>query len=531
MSARQFSPFPQEPEESRGPRTLAEVEALVQEAGAISKGEETTDEWREPDNLGEQLLAVPVFNPELLPESLRPMVEDIADRMQVPIDFPAIVSVCTIAGLCGRRALIQPKERDGSWLVVPNLWGAIVAQPGMMKSPVIASVTREARALETEWRAENAASMQQYGAALELAKLDRAVWMDNYKRAARKQQTIPERPASELIKPPEKRLIAVDATFESLHQLLAENPQGLFVLRDELSGWLASLERQGRESERAFYLESWNGDSGFTIDRIGRGSIHVEHCCVSLFGGIQPARLRSYLADALRDGPTNDGLIQRFQLLVWPDMKKDWSYQDRAPDADAMNATAAAYRRIAEMDDSQPLHLRFSNDAQGLFVDWLTGLEAHLRADDISPPMQAHLAKYRKLMPALALLFSLADGSLEAVELRHAEQAVAWCAYLKRHALRVYGSRATPEQLAAISLGTRLLNGWRQAEKSFSIRDVYQNDWSGLRTPSEVRAAVRVLEHAGWVKRKNLAAEPGRPTEIYSINPMLRGSDVGRSGS
>ena len=45
----------------------------------------------------------------------------------------------------------------------------------------------------------------------------------------------------------------------------------------------------------------WNGDTGHTIDRIGRGTIHVEACCMSMLGGIQPGRLRSYLVDALGD--------------------------------------------------------------------------------------------------------------------------------------------------------------------------------------------------------------------------------------
>jgi Protein of unknown function (DUF3987) len=54
-----------------------------------------------------------------------------------------------------------------------------------------------------------------------------------------------------------------------------------------------------------------------------RDSIHVEAYCVSLLGGIQPGRLRSNLIDALRDGPSHDGLIQRFQLLVWPRRSKE----------------------------------------------------------------------------------------------------------------------------------------------------------------------------------------------------------------
>jgi hypothetical protein len=73
------------------------------------------------------------------------------------------------------------------------------------------------------------------------------------------------------------------------------------------TGWWSTLDRAGREGERAFCLQAWNGDTGHTVDRIGRGTIHVEACCMSMLGGIQPARLRSYLVDAVQDGPGNDG--------------------------------------------------------------------------------------------------------------------------------------------------------------------------------------------------------------------------------
>jgi hypothetical protein len=493
--------------------------------GKVFAGAETrrADEWPEPELLDCELPPVPAFDADLLPASLRPMVEDMAERMQVPLDFPAVVAVATLAGLCGRRALIQPKERDSSWLVVPNLWGAIVAGPGMMKSPVIASVTAPARALEAEWRTAHAEAIRQYEAAQERARLDHSVWAEDYKRATKKKQAVPPKPKLELAEPSQHRLIAVDATFESLHQLMADNPAGVLVLRDELTGWLASLERQGRESERAFYLESWNGDCGFTIDRIGRGSIHVEHCCVSLFGGIQPAPLRAYTADVLRDGPTNDGLIQRFQLLVWPDTKKSWTYQDRLPDAVAMKTAEGVYRRIAEMDTERPLRLKFAPDAQALFVVFLTDLETRLRSDDLSIFMQAHLAKYRKLMPALALLFSISDDSQDAVELQHAQQAADWCEYLAHHAHRVYASRISPERLAAISLAKRLVKGWKGESGTFTVREVYRNEWSGLGTPEEVRAAVRLLEDAGWVRPVKPASETGRPSEFYAVNPKIRG--------
>src|SRR3712207_6980715 len=52
-----------------------------------------------------------------------------------------------------------------------------------------------------------------------------------------------------------------------------------------------------------------------------RGSIHVPALCISLLGGIQPGPLTKYVGDALSEAEKADGLLQRFQVLVYPDMK------------------------------------------------------------------------------------------------------------------------------------------------------------------------------------------------------------------
>jgi len=477
--------------------------------------------WAEPENLGQGLPPVPAFNVELLPTSLRPMVEDVADRMQVPADFPAVAAVATLAGLCGRRATIQPKEHDTSWKVTPNLWGGIIASPGLKKSPVIAAITAPARAIEKELRMAGEVASREYEEAVERAKLEKEAWATQFKQAIKKGQEPPTRPEIKMPAPTQRRLLVSDATPECLQRIMSENPAGVMVIRDELAGFLAGLERQGREMERAFYLEAWNGDSHFTMDRIARGTIHAEHCCVSLFGGIQPGRLNGYLADALRDGPSNDGLMQRFQLLVWPDVPSACAYRDRVPDLRAQSTAEEVYRRVAAMDEANPLLLKFDPDAQALFVDWLSKLEQYVRSEDLSPHMQAHLAKYRSLMPSLALLFSLADGELEHVSLRHAQQAADWCEYLEEHARRVYESRISPERLAAISLSKKLSGGWKADEGTFTVRDVYTNDWSGLNSAEQVRAALTVLEDAGWVVRKKVESKIGRPSEVYAINPHI----------
>ena len=102
--------------------------------------------------MAESLPDVSQFDLELMPESFRPLVKDVAERMQVPLDFPAVAAIATLAGVTNRRAVIQPKRNDHTWTVVPNLWGGIVAPPGMLKSPVLSCMTQPARAIESEWR-------------------------------------------------------------------------------------------------------------------------------------------------------------------------------------------------------------------------------------------------------------------------------------------------------------------------------------------------------------------------------------------
>jgi len=181
-----------------------------------------------------------------------------------------------------------------------------------------AAIARPVLHIEESRRAEHDTALASYKLEAEEFELRMGAWKQQCTAAFKSGSSKPPRPDGEPKPPTQGRLIIQDATFEKLHELMVQNPAGLLVVRDELTGWLAELDRQGREGERAFYLSAWNGDTPHSIERIGRGSICVPACCVSVFGGIQPARLRSYLQDALQDGPANDGLMQRFQILVGP---------------------------------------------------------------------------------------------------------------------------------------------------------------------------------------------------------------------
>ncbi len=491
---------------------------------------EAADDWPDPLPIQAELPPVEAFDPGLLPKSLRGLVQDISERMQAPPDFAAAASIVGLAGAVGRRALIQPKALDTTWVVTPNLWGGVIARPGFMKTPTIQAIMQPLRKIEKMKFDEYQAAVAEYERQEEQHTLELAVWKEQFKKASKIGDSRPDRPADLPAKPTPERLLVGDATFEKLHEVMKSNPAGVLVLRDELTGWLAQLERPGREIERAFSLEAWNGDGVYTVDRVGRGLIHVEHVCMSLFGGIQPGRLRSYLAEALRDGPGDDGLIQRFQVLVWPDLPADWKLVDREPDQAALAEAANVFGRLVELPVEPSRVLHFSSDALELFFDWYSRLQRRVRNRELHPALASHLSKYASLMPSLALLFELADQaasgiwSSDQVDLEHGKQAAACCEYLESHAKRLYSCVTTPAMRAAAELAEHIRAGRIGQQGTFHGRDVYRPQWSGLDTPELAHAALRVLVDWDWVREA--AAEddrrPGRPSARYRINPRIR---------
>ena len=151
----------------------AVMKVLAQRTAELPTSTAHAERWPEPEPLADALPDVAQFDLELMPESFRPLVKDVAERMQVPPDFPAVAAIAALAGVTNRRAMIQPKRNDDTWTVVPNLWGGIVAPPGMLKSPVLSCMTQPARAIESEWRKAHEDEEQVYQTALELQEVER----------------------------------------------------------------------------------------------------------------------------------------------------------------------------------------------------------------------------------------------------------------------------------------------------------------------------------------------------------------------
>lgn len=539
-----------------GERTITEALSHVAEAYASGQNNDSSDislsgmsvplsdDWPEIQPVKAELFPVPPLPLEIVPPTFRGLVKDVSERMQCPPDYVAAAMLVMVGSIIGAGCGIRPKKND-DWTVVPNLWGGVVGRPSMLKTPAIAEAMKPLDALEREAKLVYDAAQRQYEAEQEAFKAHKDSLLTSMRKVANGKASagltmdglkydLTALAAPFL--PVWRRYKTNDATVEKMAELQAENPRGLLIFRDELIGLFATWDKDGHESDRAFFLEGFNGLNSYTADRIGRGHIHTPSNTVSLFGGIQPTKLSSYLYAAMR-GHNNDGLVQRLQVLVYPDEPSMWKLIDTPIDSYARQTAHHAVQQLARMDfrqhgaygDEQERvpYYRFSDEGQQVFYQWWEELETILRTQEDEPVVLEHLGKYRSLMPSLALIFHLLELASSSspvssqVSARNATCAAAWCGYLERHARRIYGLVTNVTQQAARRLAGKLKEGG--LSDRFTIRDVYRKDWSLLDDRPLIEKACDELVALGWLREKTTPSAPGqRGKTEYLINPKVR---------
>jgi hypothetical protein len=491
-----------------------------------------TNLWPEPTPLPNGLSPVPAFDLALMPEPLMPWVRDISERMQAPADFIGVTAMIAAGSLIGRKVVIRP-QRFTDWSETPNLWGCIIGRPGAMKSPSMKQALAPLHRLEAEAREEHRQALSDWKA----GEMERDLRTDARRNAMKTRlKDDPSANVNDLRcgddpEPVATRYIANDAGYQALAELLRVNAtNGILSFRDELMSLVRALDDEGRVEDRGFYLTAWNGSDSYTSDRIGRGfNLHIPAVTVSLLGSTQPGKIRDYVARSISGGAGDDGLIQRFGMMVWPDMDPRWKEVDRQPCGAAKRQAFAVFEKLARMtpesvgasvDESHPerAFVRLDPAAQDEFSAWWGTLERRLRSDDLHPAMESHLAKYRKLVPALALIHHLASGGYGSVSHASLLAACAWSEYLEAHAARVYGAAIDDSANGAKTILQRIKKG--DLESPFTVRDVHKKGWAGLSDREAVAAACDRLEAHNYLRLKEVDTG-GRPSLVATVNPRI----------
>ena len=329
----------------------------------------TPEEWPEPTPLPSGLSPVPKLDPLMLPDKLAPWLEDIADRMQVPLDFVGVPAMAVFGSVIGCKVGIRPKQED-DWTEVANVWAIIIARPGFMKSPAVTEILRPMYRSAEDAAEIHSDLQKEYEFDAEIYKAKRSA-------AVKKGQRLADPEPAE---PTQRRYFTNDSTYEKLCEILRDNPSGTLLHRDEVVSLLRYLDREENSQSRGFYLTAWSGTQRYDSDRIGRGAIHVKHACISVLGTTQPGTISEYVRRATAGGRGDDGMIQRFGLAAWPDTSPEWKNIDRYPLKEPRDAAWEVFRWLdaatpeglgaAKGDFDRIYWLRFTPEAQAEFEAW-----------------------------------------------------------------------------------------------------------------------------------------------------------------
>jgi hypothetical protein len=327
--------YADEPLEKRFAECIAQMKAgAADEINMDGDGPEWPDDVADP--LIDDTDDAPVFTRNMAPTVITDRAFDLADLMGASPGMCALPLIVIAAAALGNEHTIQPTP-DFDYVERPTLWGATVAKPGQVKSPILKSALQALDPIAAEWRREDDVKWARYKTAETLYQKQMSDWKKDHSSFGDPLRAGEGRPMPvEPVKPAYRKLTFGDATLERVGELLRDNPRGMLAVYDELTSMLGGFDsyrggsnRGGRtkvSKDRSAFLSAHSGIENHTVDRKS-GDIIIPRWQFSVLGNLTTHKLAKLAADgALSD----DGLLQRFIFGLRGDDAPEKVY--RAPD-------------------------------------------------------------------------------------------------------------------------------------------------------------------------------------------------------
>jgi predicted transcriptional regulator len=449
-----------------------------------------------------------------LPKAVSALVEESARSIGCDEAFVALPLLAVLGSAIGTTRRVELKP---GWRALPVVWPVSVAESGSQKSPAADVSLDHVRDREDRLHEEYLSTLSTYEIEVEDYEKCRSTW----RHAKKSDEPPPKRPRE----PIQQRVLVEDATIEALVSALADNPRGLLVATDELSGWLGGMGRYNgtATADEAFFLKAFSGRSHNVSRRTGR-SVHIRQAAVWLTGTIQPGVLRRALGVERRES----GLLARLLLAQPPRRPKRWTtdsigWTTRENFVSVLDGLYGLEHELAGGRHESRI-VRLSRDAERLFVEFFVQHDAE--AIQHSGDLAAAWSKLEETAGRLALILHetrLAAGEqtstdeIDAATMAAAIELVSWFKYETR---RVYAILAESEIDRAIRQADDRLAAWIERQGgSVAVRDVIAGcRW--ITDADEAEEALGRLVAAGrgrWID-KPTTGQGGRPTRLFSLD-------------
>ncbi|WP_108813255.1 YfjI family protein [Loktanella sp. Alg231-35] len=446
-------------------------------------------------------------------------LRDAAEVKGAPVDFVALNLLSSASAIVGNARWAVPWE---GWKEPPIIWGMLIGDPSSGKSPALDAILDPIKAIDNELSAEYKTARKVWNEKDELAKLVLAQWKIDAKAAIKEGNEQPAKPSgADAGAPPIRgRIRITDTTTEKAADLIRDSWRGLLLSRDELSGWLGSMDRYSGGGDRPFWLEAYGGRS-FTVDRKNSPEpIIVDHLSIAILGGTQPDKLDSLLLHS-----DDDGLLARF-LTVFPapmPLKRPTVTLGTEKAQQALERLRKLEPITDDKGERRPYFLHFQEPAQQALQEFRQ--QCRDWEGEVSGLMKSHIGKLPGLAVRVATVLALLDCAImngepvNSISAAHLGRACHYVGeHMRRHAHRAYGAASMPAEVKAASRIAEIIQS--EGLRQISTREIQRRGLVGLQSAKEIAPAFAVLQGASWIDTIAQSG-PGRPAKIFAVNPHL----------
>jgi hypothetical protein len=380
------------------------------------------------------------FPIDTLPVPMATYAQQGAEALGCDPAYVGLPCLAVAAAAIGNSRVIRLKR---GWTEPSIIWAAIIGDSGTLKSPAYLQAVGhmfhvQARLLENHRRRmiSYQCELAEFKAAQKQAKAG----------AAPDPGDAPEAPTL-------RRIVCSDVTIEKLAEVLADNPRGVLVARDELAGWLGSYTRykgKGGGTDLPHWLEMFRAGT-LVIDRktAERRTLYIARAAASITGGIQPG----VLARALSAEFLEAGLAARLLFAMPPRLPKRWSEVEIHPDV--QRAWEGLIERLLELDmdrtDSEPAPYPLQLSPAGKTA-WVQHYDEWAQEQATAEgELAAALSKLEAYTARLALLHHVVrhvgkgEHDLRPVEKESIDAGATLCRWFSGEARRLYSMLAETE--------------------------------------------------------------------------------------
>lgn len=272
-------------------RLLESIKSTPQWVPAEIGQVEEVEDVDEVEVVREEIIPLYEFPIDIFSPELRGFINQVALTIDIGPEVVSSISMGILSACIGNSIKISPKQ---GFEIAPFIWTAAILPPGSGKSPLLDTLTKPIRRIQSE-------AYERYRQQIDNYK----VTLRNFNKDENNREE-PEEPTFE-------QYYTSDTTVEALVEVYEHQKRGILNIQDELSSLILGMNQyKGGGNDRQRYLELFNCSS-WKVNRKS-GARFISNTGAAIVGGIQP----DIVPLVFGDDSFRDGLIFRF-IFICPD--------------------------------------------------------------------------------------------------------------------------------------------------------------------------------------------------------------------